>query len=89
MADGNKNKKYGKSKRKPANVKYLQSRRWESNGAKRVATNKRRAEAHLAHVRAWAHRIVGIYTGGLTCDECRKLVREFRSDAFGLRRKSA
>lgn len=81
MAD-NKNRKYGKGKKKPANIKYLQSRRWESNGAKRVQSHKRREEAHKRHVQNWAWGILG---GSLdemrarSCAECRKMVRERRA----------
>lgn len=50
MAEGKKNRKVGKSKRKPTNATYVAERRWEKNKARRIAKEADR-QAMCAKVR--------------------------------------
>lgn len=45
MAEGKKNRKVGKSKRKPTRARYLAEKGWERNKTRRIAKEKARQSA--------------------------------------------
>jgi hypothetical protein len=79
MAEGKKNKKYGKAKRKPCTVAYNASQRWLSNAEKRGNRQMRREVAQKEHVRAWAVKRLGYepsdWDFSTPCHAMRKIVR--------------
>lgn len=87
MAEGKKNKKYGKGKRKACMVAYNASQRWLSNAEKRGNRQLRLEIAHKVHVRAWAVKRLGYepsdWDHGTSCAEMRKIVRLSSNRKFG------
>jgi len=79
MAEGKKNKKYGKGKRKPCTIAYNASQRWISNAEKRGLRQMRLEVAQKVHTRAWAVKRLGYepsdWDTSTSCRTMRKIVR--------------
>ena len=79
MAEGKKNKKYGKAKRKPCTIAYNASQRWISNAEKRGRRQMRLEVAQKVHTRQWAVKRLGYepsdWDSSTSCRTMRKIVR--------------
>jgi hypothetical protein len=62
MADkknkGKKNRKIGRSKRKPSHIRYTAEKRWETNKARRIAKQKRKEEKDASKRDSRKNRII-------------------------------